>query len=93
MELKDWDIAERLDSEEDIFHYLEAAFEEGDPAFITKALNDVARARGMTELAKQADMSRAGLYRALGRDGNPSLSSLTAILGALGLRLAPAKTS
>lgn len=85
--LKTYDLAERLSDETDILHYLEAAFAEGDPALIRAALNDVARARGMTELAQQAGMSRPGLYRALGEEGNPSLENLSGILAALGLKL------
>lgn len=85
--LKTYDLAERLSDETEILHYLEAAFAEGDPALIRAALNDVARARGMTELAQQAGMSRPGLYRALGEEGNPSLENLSGILAALGLKL------
>lgn len=90
--LKSYDLAERLTDEIEIFHYLDAAFEDGDPALIKAALNDVARARGMTEIARQAGMSRAGLYRALGEDGNPSLENLSGILSAFGMRLSVSKT-
>lgn len=90
MELKTYDIAERLDSESAIFHYLEAAFEDGDPQLIKAALGDAARARGMADIAKQAGISRAGLYKALGEDGNPSLDTLSSILGAFGVRLSVA---
>ena len=84
---KTYDFAERLDDETEIFHYLEAAFEDGDPALIKAALNDIARARGMTEIARQARISRAGLYNALGENGNPSLETLSAILSAFGMKL------
>lgn len=87
IELKTYDVAERLDSEEEIRLYLEAAFEDGDPKVITNAIGNVARARGMSEVAKQAGVSRAGLYKALGEGGNPSLETLSAILRSFGVRL------
>lgn len=83
-----WDAADYLDSEERIAGYLDAVFEDGDPALIKAALADVAKARGMTELAAKAGISRAGLYKALGEDGNPSFATVAAILRALGVRLA-----
>lgn len=87
IELKTYDVAEHLDSEEEIRLYLEAAFEDGDPKVITNAIGNVARARGMSEVAKQAGVSRAGLYKALGEGGNPSLETLSAILRSFGVRL------
>lgn len=89
-DLKTWDIAEQLESEEDMRLYLEAAFEDGDPDLIRHAIGDVARARGMTAIAQQAGISRAGLYRALGDGGNPTLGTLAAILASFGLRLSVA---
>ena len=83
-----WDAADYLDSEVRIAGYLDAVLEDGDPALIKAALGDVARARGMTELAAQAGISRAGLYKALGEDGNPSFATVAAIMKALGVRLA-----
>ncbi|WP_336974194.1 addiction module antidote protein [Sphingobium aromaticiconvertens] len=82
-----WDVTEFLENEEAIAAYLDAAFEEGDPALIVAAIGDVAKARGMTEVAAKAGISRAGLYKALGEGGNPSLSGLLGILKALGVRL------
>jgi probable addiction module antidote protein len=85
-----WDVTEFLGSEEAIAAYLNAAFEEGDPALIVAAIGDVAKARGMSAIADKSGMSRAGLYRALGEGGNPSLSGLLGIMKALGVRLAVA---
>lgn len=85
-----FDVAEYLTDDSEIFHYLDAAFEDGDPVLIKAALKDAARAKGMTEVARQAGMSRTGLYRALGEDGNPSLDTLSAILSTFGMRLAVA---
>jgi probable addiction module antidote protein len=87
MGLKTYDPAEYLNTEEDIRHYLEAAFEDGDPAIIKNALANAARARGMTEIASKAGITRAGLYKAIGEDGNPSFATMASILNALGLRL------
>jgi probable addiction module antidote protein len=83
-----WDGSEYLDSEEKIFAYLEAAFEDGDPAAITHALGNVARARGMTSIAKEAGITREALYRALSETGDPKLSTLMGVMKALGIQLA-----
>jgi probable addiction module antidote protein len=85
--LKTYDVAEHLDSEDELCRYLEAAFEDGDPTVIAHALGNAARARGMAKMAAEAGISRAGLYKALGEGGNPSLETLTAILRTLGMRL------
>jgi probable addiction module antidote protein len=83
-----WDSAELLDSPEAIAAYVEAAFEDGDTALIAHALGVVARARGMTQIANDAGMSRDAVYKALSRDGNPTLATLSKVMAALGLRLA-----
>jgi probable addiction module antidote protein len=82
-----YDTADYLESEEDIRRYLEACQEEGDPALIAAALGDIARARNMTQLAKAAGMTRAGLYKALSSDGNPSFATVTKVAHALGLKV------
>ena len=82
-----WDAAEYLESPEAIAGYLEAAFEEGDPALIAAALGDVARAMGMTELAGKAGVTREALYKALSPKGNPSFETVTKIVAAFGMRL------
>ena len=84
-----WDAAEGLDTPERIAHYLEAAFEDGDPALIAAAIGDAARARGMTHIAQETGMAREALYRALSENGNPEFATILKVLGALGLRLAP----
>lgn len=88
-----WDAAEHLETEEDIAMYLDAAFETGDPEDVVHALGVVARARGMTEIARQAGISRGSLYKAIGEDGNPTLTTLMAVMKALGARLAVAPSS
>ncbi len=83
-----WDAAEHLDSEEAIAAFLAEAMEIGDQKFIVHALNTVARARGMTQIAKDAGIARQALYKSLGEDGNPTLSTLMGVLKSFGLRLA-----
>lgn len=84
-----WDAANYLKTEEDMAGYLEAAMEEApdDPAYITSVLNDIARARGITQLANEAGMTRAGLYKALAPGAKPSFETVAKISKALGLRL------
>lgn len=82
-----WDAAEHLDDEEAIAAYLAAAFEEGDPALIAAALGDVARARGMAEIAAEAGVTRQALYKTLSPNGNPRLDTLLPVLKALGMRI------
>ena len=84
---KKWDAAEHLRSDEDMAAYLEAALEDGDPALVAAILGDIARAKGMTEVARQAGLGRESLYKALSRDGNPELSTVMKVIKALGLRL------
>ncbi|MGE0279551.1 MAG: addiction module antidote protein [Rhizobiaceae bacterium] len=82
-----WDTSEFLDSEEKIFAYIEATFEDGDPALIKKALGNVARARGMTAIAREAGVTREALYKALSEEGDPRLSTLMGVMKALGMKL------
>lgn len=83
-----YDSADLLDTPKAVAAYLEAAFETGDAAFITRALGTIARSRGMTQIAKDAGLSRESLYRALGDNGNPEFSTVLKVAKALGLRLA-----
>ena len=84
---KPWDATEFLDSPQAIASYVEAAFEDGDPALIAAVIGDVARARGMTQLAKDAGISRETIYKAFSEGGNPTLETLTGVIRALGLKL------
>jgi probable addiction module antidote protein len=90
-----WDSAKYLDTEEDIALYMEAVMEEAgdDPDFVAHALGIVARARGMSGLARKTGLTREGLYKALSGEGNPSFATVTKVAGALGLRVSfpPAK--
>ena len=82
-----YDTAEYLQTEEDIAAYLEAVMEENDPSLLAAALGDIARARNMSQLAKEVGMSREGLYKALSGEGNPACSTISKIANALGLQL------
>ena len=85
--LTEFDMADYLDSEEVITAYINAALEDGEPAVISAALGDVARARGMSQLARETGVSRDGLYKALSPTGNPSLSTFQSVIAALGLKV------
>lgn len=82
-----WDAAEHLRTEEDMAAYLEAALEDGDPALVAAALGDIARAKGMTQIAREAGLGRESLYKALSPEGNPELATVLKVIRALGLRL------
>ncbi|MEI6729780.1 MAG: addiction module antidote protein [Pseudomonadota bacterium] len=84
-----WDSAEYLKTEEDRVAYLEACFEEAgdDPAFITKALGIIARARGISQLSRDTGISREGLYKALSGNGNPEFATILKVINALGFTL------
>lgn len=89
-----WDPAEHLKSEEDMAAYLEAAFEEGDSNLVAAALGDIARAKGMTQVARDAGLGRESLYKALSPAGNPEFATILKVVAALGLQLhaSPAAT-
>jgi probable addiction module antidote protein len=84
-----YDSAEYLKTEEHVAAYMDAVMDEGgdDPAFIAHALGVVARARNMSQLARDTGMSREGIYKALSGEGNPSFATIVKVAGALGLRL------
>ena len=87
LETTPYDTAEFLKTREDVAAYLEAVFEDGDPALISHALGVVARAEGMTEVARQAGLTRASLYKALSADGHPEFATVLKVVHALGLKL------
>lgn len=86
-----WDASEHLETEADIAAYLNAALEDGDTSVIAAALGDIARAKGMTQLAKETGITRDGLYKALSPTGNPSFDTVQKVVKAFGLRLDVAK--
>ncbi|HVI90423.1 MAG TPA: addiction module antidote protein [Dongiaceae bacterium] len=82
-----WDPAKHLATTADIAAYLDAAIEDGDPALISAALGDIARAKGMAQLAEKVGMSRTSLYKALSAEGRPEFATVLKVLNALGLQL------
>lgn len=84
-----FDPADYLNTVEDVAAYLEAVIDEGDddPTVITQALGAIARSRNLSEIARQAGMSREGLYKALSANGNPSFATVIKVSRALGLRV------
>ncbi len=84
---KPWDAAEHLETEEDMAAYLEAALEDGDPALVAAAIGDIARARGMAQIARDSGLGRESLYKALSPEGNPEFATILKVVHALGLKL------
>ena len=84
-----YDVAEHLRTPEEMAAYLEASLEEanGDAAFIAKALGDIARAKGMTQVARDTGLSRESLYKALSGERSPGFDTILKVMGALGLEL------
>ncbi len=82
-----WDPAEHLKTEDDMAAYLEAALEEGDSTLVAAALGDIARAKGMTQVARDAGLGRESLYKALSASGNPEFSTILKVIQVLGLQL------
>ena len=84
-----YDVAEHLRTPEEMASYLEACLEEanGDAAFIAKALGDIARAKGMSQVARDAGLSRESLYKALSGERTPGFDTILKVIGALGLKL------
>src|SRR5262249_40802391 len=83
-----FDAAEYLDTPERQAEYISAALETGDASFVRDAVGIVARARGMSDIARAAGLNRESLYKALGETGNPEFSTMLGVLRALGLELA-----
>jgi len=89
LKLKKWDTAQYLKTEEDMALYLDACLQEAgdDAAFIAKALGHIARAKGMSQVAREAGLGRESLYKALSGEGNPSLATILKVTAALGIQL------
>ena len=89
LKLRKWDSAEYLKTDDDMVSYLQACMDEAgdDAAFIAKALGNIARAKGMSQLAKDTGLGRESLYKALSGDGNPSFATILKVMHALGVKL------
>jgi probable addiction module antidote protein len=82
-----WDVVDHLKTDDEIAAYLEAVLEDGDPSLVTAALGDIARAKGMTQVARKAGLGRESLYKALSSEGNPEFATVLKVIRSLGLRL------
>ena len=82
-----WEPARYLESDEDVAAYLDAALDEDDPALLAAALGDVARAKGMTEIARETGLGRESLYKALSTGGNPEFGTVQKVVRSLGLKI------
>jgi len=85
--LRRWDPADHLDDDEAMAAYLQAALDDGAPGLVAAALGDIARARGMTGVARRAGLGRESLYKSLSANGNPELATVLRVVKALGLEL------
>lgn len=82
-----FDAADYLKTDQDCAEYLSVVLEDGDPALVAAALGDVAKARGMSQVARESGLTREGLYKALSSQGNPSFATVMKVLQALGLKV------
>ena len=80
-------MADHINTKEDVLNYLEAALEENDPDFLLEVIGDIARSKGMAQIAKDLNLARESLYRSLSHDGNPSFKTVFKLLDLLGLRV------
>lgn len=87
LETTDFDASSYLDSPEMINEYIQAAIEDGDPLLLRLALADVAKAKGMSNIAEQTNLNRQSLYKSLSEKGNPSFETISKVLHACGLKL------
>jgi probable addiction module antidote protein len=86
-DLPEFDAAEHLKTEEDITIYLNIVLEENDPALLASALGDIAKARGMTQIAKDAGLTREALYKALRPNASPRFDTISRVCQSLGVKL------
>ena len=89
--VSDWDLAEEIETKEDVIGTLEAvielAMQENDPEFLFKAIGDIARSKGMAQIARELKLDRSSLYKSLSPAGNPSFTTIVKVLDNLGLQL------
>lgn len=87
MKVTDWDMADDIQTAEDVIMYLSTIFEEGEPADVINVIGAIARSKGMTQLAKKVGVSREALYTSLSENGNPSFITVFNILRSMGITL------
>ena len=85
--VSDWNLSDEINTREDVIGILEAALEENDIEFLFKVIGDIARSKGMAQIAKDLNLNREGLYRSLSQEGNPSFSTVAKVLDNLGFQL------
>jgi probable addiction module antidote protein len=85
--VSDWDTAEFLETKEDVVAYLDAALAENDTKYLLKAIGNVARSKGMAQIARELKLNREGLYESLSPKGNPSFTTVVKVLNNLGFQL------
>ena len=85
--VSDWKLSDEINTREDVIGILEAALEENDIEFLFKVIGDIARSKGMAQIAKELNLNREGLYRSLSQEGNPSFSTIAKVLDNLGFQL------
>ena len=90
---EDWDPADDIETKEDVIALIDAAVEENDPDFLLSVIGDIARSKGMTQLARELNLDRTGLYKAFCANGNPSFITVIKVLDNLGFRLKMEKKS
>jgi len=82
-----WDLSDHINTKRDVIAYLQAALDENDTALLFSVIGDVARSKGMAQIARDLNLNRESLYRSLAEDGNPSFSTVVKVLDNLGMRL------
>ena len=82
-----WDMADHINTKEDVIGVLEAALEENDTALLLSVIGDIARSKGMAQIARELNLARESLYRSLAQDGNPSFNTVVKVLDNLGYQL------
>jgi probable addiction module antidote protein len=82
-----WDMADYIETPEDVIAYLEVALEENDIEFLLSVIGDICRSKGMTEIARKLNVDMVALYKSFSPDGNPSFKTVFRLLDILGLRL------
>ena len=85
--VSDWDLADEIETRADVEGILEAALEENDIEFLFKVIGDIARSKGMAQVARDLNLNRESLYRSLSQDGNPSFVTIAKVLDNLGYQL------
>jgi probable addiction module antidote protein len=85
--VKDWNLADEIETKEDVIGILEAALEENDTEFLFKVIGDIARSKGMSQVARELELNRENLYRSFSQEGNPLFSTVVKVLDNLGFQL------